>query len=415
MHIHVSFFNESLKLQDNVVPQQFNKKNINHATDQEASACLIIKDDNPRLIEWLAYHYQVLPLRTLILTADPLSRTSPKEVLDRWRNNVKDLEIIVWDEYDFDFNGTSIITPDNKDSDLFTLAEQALVARQRSFYSSCAIHLKKMKKSWVFIVDVDEYVAFNKAHHDDPSKTEELENHLNALPEIKRSRQRKHRWRTHFEENLLRLRRNLPEIGQETVMEYIHRIREDPFSPFVTSTNYVMPRLFFSSKEPSRLETSMPPSVRTSFDPLKFDTLRYFRHAEKGSFKWNRYGKSMLDVSRIPFEHLRPVIHEHLGVGYTDDYDSVFYSQSLFRVNHYLGSWDAYSREGDDRRNRNDYRGKARINEGTTFDMQPWLEAFVQNVGIDRALKLLEGIGEHGVKQRTRSKKIAEIRKQLSA
>lgn len=30
---------------------------------QEIAACLIIRDDNHRLPEWLAYHYHVLPVR----------------------------------------------------------------------------------------------------------------------------------------------------------------------------------------------------------------------------------------------------------------------------------------------------------------------------------------------------------------
>lgn len=68
-----------------------------------ASACLIIKDDNPRLIEWIAYHYQVLPLRHLVITSDPSSLTSPKEILDRWRRVIHDLEITEWDEEDYKF------------------------------------------------------------------------------------------------------------------------------------------------------------------------------------------------------------------------------------------------------------------------------------------------------------------------
>eukprot|EP00970_Alexandrium_tamarense_P016130 scaffold6184_cov62-Alexandrium_tamarense.AAC.1 len=31
------------------------------------SACLLVNDENPRLPEWLAYHYQMLPLRSLIV------------------------------------------------------------------------------------------------------------------------------------------------------------------------------------------------------------------------------------------------------------------------------------------------------------------------------------------------------------
>jgi len=39
------------------------------------SACLIIKDDNIILPEWMAYHYTILPLRRLIVGVDVMSYT----------------------------------------------------------------------------------------------------------------------------------------------------------------------------------------------------------------------------------------------------------------------------------------------------------------------------------------------------
>ena len=39
------------------------------------SACLLLKDNNIILPEWLAYHYTVLPLRRLIVAVDPSSKT----------------------------------------------------------------------------------------------------------------------------------------------------------------------------------------------------------------------------------------------------------------------------------------------------------------------------------------------------
>lgn len=83
------------------------KKMTRRKKDNEGlSACLLINDENPRLPEWLAYHYTVLPLRTLILTIDPASRSSPTSILDRWMNNMNvddmlGLDIIVWNETDY--------------------------------------------------------------------------------------------------------------------------------------------------------------------------------------------------------------------------------------------------------------------------------------------------------------------------
>ena len=50
------------------------------------SACLMIKDDNHYLVEWLAYHYHFLPLRRLIVGIDPTSTTSPHCILNRYHS-----------------------------------------------------------------------------------------------------------------------------------------------------------------------------------------------------------------------------------------------------------------------------------------------------------------------------------------
>ena len=45
------------------------------------AACMLIKDDNEILSEWIAYHYFVLKLRKIIIAIDPLSTESPSEIL----------------------------------------------------------------------------------------------------------------------------------------------------------------------------------------------------------------------------------------------------------------------------------------------------------------------------------------------
>jgi hypothetical protein len=57
------------------------------------SACLLIKDDNQILPEWIAYHYTVLPLRHLIVAVDPFSLTSPKPILDEFSRLGMDIEV----------------------------------------------------------------------------------------------------------------------------------------------------------------------------------------------------------------------------------------------------------------------------------------------------------------------------------
>ena len=57
------------------------------------SACLLVKDDNQLLPEWLAYHYTVMPLRRLIVGVDPLSLTRVEPILDKYRELGMDIDV----------------------------------------------------------------------------------------------------------------------------------------------------------------------------------------------------------------------------------------------------------------------------------------------------------------------------------
>ena len=46
------------------------------------SACLMVKEDNHLMIEWLAYHYHVLPLRTLVVCEQQDNREYVSELLE---------------------------------------------------------------------------------------------------------------------------------------------------------------------------------------------------------------------------------------------------------------------------------------------------------------------------------------------
>ena len=129
--------------------------------EPEFAACLLIMDDNHYLIEWLAYHFTVLPLKRLIVAIDPHSRTSPIEILRRYENlNISNNEsplinITVWNDADFKrvANLEKIQYEERYDRHL---------ERQDQFISSC---LKQLyyERIWryVAIIDSDEYIAWN--------------------------------------------------------------------------------------------------------------------------------------------------------------------------------------------------------------------------------------------------------------
>ena len=63
------------------------------------SACLLIKDNNIILPEWLAYHYTVLPLRRLIVAVDPTSKTDPRYIFDQYKSI--GMNVTVWTDDDY--------------------------------------------------------------------------------------------------------------------------------------------------------------------------------------------------------------------------------------------------------------------------------------------------------------------------
>jgi len=60
------------------------------------ASCLLIKDDNSRLQEWLVYHW-MQGMQYLIVARDPASKTSPEEILEAM-SDMTGMEIIIWDD-----------------------------------------------------------------------------------------------------------------------------------------------------------------------------------------------------------------------------------------------------------------------------------------------------------------------------
>ena len=124
------------------------------APEASFSACVLALDENARLIEWLAFHYQILPLRRLIVAIDPRSRLRPSSILQRWAGM---MNITEWSDADYGF------TPGNR----------PLIGRHRSrqamFFRRCMLSLKAEHRTWVALVDADEFVAFDHLNASAPS------------------------------------------------------------------------------------------------------------------------------------------------------------------------------------------------------------------------------------------------------
>ena len=55
---------------------------------QHSAFCLLIKDENDILSEWIAYHYHVFNMRRLIVAVDPSSVQTPLDVLQYWGHRI---------------------------------------------------------------------------------------------------------------------------------------------------------------------------------------------------------------------------------------------------------------------------------------------------------------------------------------
>lgn len=283
------------------------------------SACLMVMDDNHRLIEWIAYHYHVLRLRYLILAVDPRSKTSPWGVLRKWEPLVK---IIVWEDRKF--------MPQRhlrKLSDNSSVKEKWRLhgRRQGYFTSACSYAMRKTKRTYVLLVDPDEYILF-----DDPNKTHEI---INSTRRV-----------------------SIAEKG--AILNVLEEARE-----LVPGSEYAapcmpIPRRLFGAQESAEDERQR--NVPSGYNATHFDTLRYrFRSND------TQLGKNIIDVSRIDPKDLKNVWEYFNGPHnvltdprrYCFNVHYLHFHVNIFRVNHYLGSWQSYSFRND-ARNSNSWRGK---------------------------------------------------------
>ena len=125
------------------------------------SACLLIKDDNEILPEWIAYHYHTIHLRHLIVAVDPLSTESPTAILAKWKLQT-DLQIRIWDDEHYmpeEFmqlgRPPDEFIANEKDLKHSNMNDSAVIAisnhryRQRVFLASCMRAMRVEGNSWV--------------------------------------------------------------------------------------------------------------------------------------------------------------------------------------------------------------------------------------------------------------------------
>ena len=259
------------------------------------------------------YHYQALPLRHLILAVDPDSFTSPASIIDRW-NTETDLNGVVWNDDDyrttFDMRESLKTKVEALKNNDFDTLHDLHNHRQNVFYGQCLRYLKAKGRSWVALIDSDEFIAFNIRY-----------GYSDSLDTATTSKEK---------------RTELPSAHETTVSEFInnntHLWNNTPCIP--------MTRTLFGPKLNPRTEI-INAGLPLDFNPDDFNTLKYFYHDALGIKSWNGFLKVMVDVRRFSDQSLQPnnIFSVHRPVIANCPKVDIFLSpeadtQSVWRVHH---------------------------------------------------------------------------------
>jgi hypothetical protein len=257
--------------------------------DKSFSACLLIMDDNHRLSEWIAYHYFALPLRHLVVTVDPRSRTSPVKIQDRWRPL---MTITLWGDADFNFSA-NMTALNETDVQAKTNMHRK---RQSTFYKGCALYLQKKKQKWTSFHDVDEFLTVDQDFVND---TDTLYTTPGNVLQTLRSVRATEPNNTHFQKNCI----SVPRVAYDSVESSAQEVQKD---------------------------------IPSFLDGMKFDTLR-FRHRDKHGN--GGLLKSILDVTHA-VKRKKYAVHQLFGSKLCSNR---FRAHTILVIHRYIGSWESYS------------------------------------------------------------------------
>jgi hypothetical protein len=316
-------------------------------TNAMVAACLLIKDDNDILDEWIAYHYYTLDLRYILVAIDPTSVTSPEPTLSKWRQ-LTDMRVQIWK--DENFMPQSFLNETQTKDNLIERHRN----RQSVFLGRCLRHMRRIHEknpaTFVMHVDTDEYVVINPATRSNKTLAGEQSAVLNLLMEHSKNSE----------------------------------LRKTASFPCVT-----MPRRLFGS---------IPDGGEKN--KTAFETQRWKYHAARNDTYLNGQPKVIIDVHKVrkgesmfrtPFSIHRPSRRLCRSLSAVQ---SLPLDHFPLVVNHYLGDWERYFSRNDTRRSATVYNSKAFVKDGRDEWILPWLDGFIRLFG-DQAYTLLGKEGQH--------------------
>jgi len=382
-------------------------QSTNHSTQRlqrPMGACLMVKDDNDLLYEWLAFHFTTLVpaghALYVVLGSDIDSTQDPAAVLQRWKN-VPELRYWILQPEDFihrhgnyhdlygggggNNNSTTaaieddIMSPDKRKDH----HHHALVHRQKGFITACSQFLKRKGVGWTLYTDTDEFLALHPISSQDDNLT------IDGIG---------HRSITNASYHL---RATLSE-KMDRGTSVLNILDEAQASGHIGDC-VTVPRLLVGALENRSCPAEYGIDAIQQFAQTQLrdryaymSTLRFFQHAAEGDFARSKYGKVMMDLSRISYETIqsqRPPrnIHrpysQHCGPA-----GGAHFPDSLFFLMHYIGSWERYTSRSDERRNRREWEERAFVHASQSAcasRIPLWFPRFVQRVGQEGANYLL--------------------------
>lgn len=322
-------------------------------------------------------HWLVLPLKYLLIAIDPTGTTTPEKIIHSWNTLDTGMEIVVW--HDVNYNHSIDENLDEKHQHR---------QRQKHFLAKCMMYHKERNRSWVAIVDPDEFITYNTIIDDDPHPYQgnDIDAEDEILPKYDDLEYRSDMY-------AMRERAVKSFARGQTLFDFINEAKDQ--EPWISEICYLMPRLFFSSVESQPHELTEARVEQYGFDVMNFSTLRFFKHAWKGGWVGNHFGKVIVDLSRIKTNQItknmtnihRPVPSECNSFPFRP------YETGIFRVQHYIGSWEAYSGKNDPRRSKERFEKFASVNEGSDYQLQSWLVKFSEKIGVAKSKELLKYSG----------------------
>lgn len=329
-------------------------------------ACLMTMQDNDLLYEWLAYHRTVLPLTHVVIGSDENNTHDPSLVLDRMKHlfqYVNILEPLEFINRHGPYKPLSLRKHENDTNK--EQAHHALIHRQKGFITTCLERLQEQGVGWTILIDSDEYIVFHAA-----AEAGAVQKFPEGIPSL---------------------------TSNVTALDLLEKLVSEDSSPCLT-----FPRLLVGSLENSTCpKEGQYPSIPPDFQQL--DTLRFFQHARPGDFSQSKYGKVLIDLSRIDNSIIATQIPRNIHRPYVPlcGHPVVDFGSSPFVIHHYIGTWERYSgRSQDERRNRDEWKQRAyyfSTNKSEVYNhvtcqarMFGWMQRFIQLVGgLEQAKNIL--------------------------